>query len=163
MEPHPVVKLLGLAPLALIPLFYKLSPASKSTKVWTTFYLCIFASYVYFPETARAFIASVRDLIVNEPAKAAVIAVTVGVPLKYLQYKLRFGRINAIKMKYGFTEDPATYEDMTIEQAQEIESNMAEVSLSQATSTICLILATPNLGTCPGVILSLANLCLVSG
>jgi hypothetical protein len=29
-------------------------------------------------------------------------------------------------MKYGFIEDPETWENMTVEQAQEIESSMAE-------------------------------------
>ena len=139
MEPLLLEKLLGLVPLAFIPAFYKLSPASKSTKLWTIFYLTILAFYVYFPENSKEFIASIRNYVVNKPAKAAAIAVSVGVPLKYLQRKLRFARINAIKMKYGYTADPASWENMTIEQAQEIESNMAEVSIPLSRSDHLLV------------------------
>ncbi|KAK0120092.1 hypothetical protein ONS95_011505 [Cadophora gregata] len=45
---------------------------------------------------------------------------------RYFQQKSRYGRINALKEKYGFTDDPTSWKDMTVEQAQEIESNMAE-------------------------------------
>lgn len=62
-----------------------------------------------------------------------MIAITAGVPLKYIQRKLRFARINNIKWKFGYTDDPKSWENMTIEQAHEIESNMAEVSASTLT------------------------------
>jgi hypothetical protein len=41
-------------------------------------------------------------------------------------YLTRYSRVNAIKKKYGYTSDPASYKDMTIEIAQEIEKNLAE-------------------------------------
>lgn len=39
---------------------------------------------------------------------------------------VRFRRINNIKKKYGFTSDLQSYKNMTMEQAQEIEQNLAE-------------------------------------
>ena len=129
MVPLVLEPLLGLALVSLVLAFCKLSPASKSTKVWSTLYLTILASYVYNPETFKAISVSIRDYIVEEPGKAALITVIIGVPLKYVQRKLRFGRMNAIKWKFGYTDDPASWENMTIEVAQEIESNMAEVSI----------------------------------
>ncbi|KAI9828118.1 MAG: hypothetical protein M1832_003645 [Thelocarpon impressellum] len=41
-------------------------------------------------------------------------------------HRLRFKRVDALKTKYGFTEDPKSYGNMTIEQAQEIERSLAE-------------------------------------
>jgi hypothetical protein len=67
-----------------------------------------------------------KDFAVEHPIETAILSIAFGSPLKYLQRKLRFARINAIKMKYGFIEDPETWENMTVEQAQEIESSMAE-------------------------------------
>jgi hypothetical protein len=129
MVPLVLEPLLGLALLGFVLAFCKLSPASKSTKVWSILYLTILASYVYNPETFKAISVSIRDYIVEEPGKAALITVIIGVPLKYVQRKLRFARMNAIKWKFGYTDDPASWENMTIEGAQEIESNMAEVSI----------------------------------
>jgi hypothetical protein len=127
-----VRELAGLLPLVFLPLFHIHSPASKSTKVWTTFYLSLLTIFLCFPERWAAFSTGVSAYIAAKPAKAAVIALSIGVPLKYLQRKLRFARVNALKMKYGFTDDPKTYEDMTVEQAQEVERNMAEVSIAIA-------------------------------
>ena len=39
---------------------------------------------------------------------------------------LRHRNINRLKQKYGFTADKDSYKDMTVEQAQEIERNIAE-------------------------------------
>lgn len=120
--------LLGLAPLAFIPIFHKCSPASKSTKYWTSFYLALTSLYCFFPAEFTGVIASTRSYALQNPIQAALIALAIGIPLKYLQQKLRYSRLNAIKWKYGYTDDPKTWQDMTIEQAQEIERNMAEVS-----------------------------------
>lgn len=38
----------------------------------------------------------------------------------------RYNRLKAIKAKYGFTENPKTYQDMTVDVAQEVEKNLAE-------------------------------------
>lgn len=120
--------LLGLAPLAFIPIFHKCSPASKSTKYWTSFHLALSSLYCFFPAELKRTVASTRSYALQNPIQAAVIALAIAVPLKYLQQKLRYSRLNAIKWKYGYTDDPKTWQDMTIEQAQEIERNMAEVS-----------------------------------
>lgn len=122
-----VLPLVGVATVGFTLTFWRLSPASKSTKVWSTLYLCLLISYLFNPEAFKAASVSVRNYVVNEPAKAALISLAVALPLKYLQRKLRFARINAIKWKFGYTDDPASWANMTIEQAQEIEANMAEV------------------------------------
>jgi hypothetical protein len=129
MEDLVLERVLAVLPLAFLLLFYRFSPASKSTKVWTTIYMIALSISLYVPGTIQAFLASIRDYVVENPINAAIIAVCVLGPLKYIQTKARFARLNHIKMKYGFTDDPASYENMTIEQAQEVESNMAEVSI----------------------------------
>lgn len=90
-------------------------------------YTLIFLAYVIKSDTFKALGVAARNFIVNEPLKAAITALIIGAPLKYIQRKLRFARINHIKWKFGFTDDPNTWKNMTIEQAQEIEQNMAEV------------------------------------
>lgn len=85
----------------------------------------------------RSTVASVRNYVVEEPIKAGLIALGVGVPLKFIQRKIRFARLNTIRMKYGFTDDPASFENMTVEQAQEVESNMAEVSICHSCLNQC--------------------------
>jgi hypothetical protein len=112
--------------LAFIPAFYELSPASKSAKLWTILYLSLFTSYLYFPDAFKAAFASIRNYVAEKPLEAALVALVIGLPLRYIQQKLRFARLNTLRWKYGFTDDPATYEDMTVEQAQEIEWNLAE-------------------------------------
>lgn len=42
-----------------------------------------------------------------------------------VQY-LRFSNVNSLKAKYGFSDDSRSYEHMTVEQAQEVERNLAE-------------------------------------
>ena len=41
----------------------------------------------------------------------------------------RFSRLNAIKQKYGFTNDPKSYKDMTPDQAHEVGCNLAEFEM----------------------------------
>jgi hypothetical protein len=113
-------------PLLLLPAFFAYSPTSLSAKIQIFMVISALATYLRYPETGNSIFSSVKDFIVGHPIETAVLSVAVGSPLKYLQFKLRFARINAIKMKYGFTEDPESWENMTVEQAQEIESNMAE-------------------------------------
>lgn len=64
--------------------------------------------------------------IVKNPIGTTILVIILGKSFKYIQQRLRFNRLNAIKLKYGYTRDPDTWADMTIEQAQEIERNMAE-------------------------------------
>lgn len=131
METLKLEHLLSAAMVGCVLMFCRLSPASKSTKAWTVIYMIILGLYLNIPEKFVAAFVSAKDNAIREPAKAALIALAVGVPLKYIQRKLRFARINAIRWKYGYTDDPASWENMTVEQAQEIESNMAEVGTHQ--------------------------------
>jgi hypothetical protein len=121
-----IIKTFELFPLLLLPAFFAYSPTSVSAKIQIFMVISALATYLSYPQTGNSIFSSVKDFVVEHPIETAVLSVAVGSPLKYLQHKLRFARINAIKMKYGFTEDPETWENMTVEQAQEIESNMAE-------------------------------------
>ncbi|KAK5045932.1 hypothetical protein LTR84_008718 [Exophiala bonariae] len=114
--------------------FGKLLPASKSTKVWSTFYPTVLLSYLYNSDAFKAASASARKYTRDEPANAVLIAFAILAPLKYIQRKLRFARINATKWKYGYTDGPASWEHMTIKEAQEIEANMAETSTDPGVS-----------------------------
>ncbi|KAF2764538.1 hypothetical protein EJ03DRAFT_339718 [Teratosphaeria nubilosa] len=78
-------------------------------------------------ESAIPYVTSaIYHYTVEHPLVAALPLASIAVPLKYLQRKLRYSRLNALKWKYGFTDDPKTYEKMTLEQAQEVERNIAE-------------------------------------
>lgn len=127
MELLKLEHLLSPAMLGCVLVFCRLSPSSKSNKVWTVIYATILGSYLNVPEKFAAAFASTKDFVIHEPAKAALVTLVVGVPLKYVQRKLRFARLKAIEWEYGYTDDPASWESMTIEQAQQIESNMAGV------------------------------------
>ncbi|KAH9823627.1 Glutathione S-transferase [Teratosphaeria destructans] len=122
----PVSLALGLLPLAFLPAFYAYSPASKSTKLWTTFYLTLFSVRFLFSDTFKAVTSAIYEYAVENPLVTVLTLASIAAPLKYLQYKLRYSRLNALKWKYGFTDDPKTYENMTLEQAQEVEKNIAE-------------------------------------
>ena len=96
MESLTLENLFGLALLGFIPAFYMLSPASKSTELWKTFYLATLASNFHYPEAFRAFVASVRIRAAANPVQAGLFAVSIGALLKYIQRKIRFAHINAI-------------------------------------------------------------------
>jgi hypothetical protein len=125
MEHSLTLSILAAAAVSFIPLFWKFSPASKSTKVWTTLYFTLCTTYTYSSEF-RAALASLLDAARERPLQALGLALLIAIPLKYIQRKLRFARLNALKWKHGFTDDPASYENMTVQQAQEVERNMAE-------------------------------------
>lgn len=97
---------LGATFILFLPAFYKNSPASASTKIWTTFYSLLLAFYVYCPEEFQSVIASVKHSFKETPVKATLTTIAILTPLKYIQTELRFARINAIKMKYRYTDDP---------------------------------------------------------
>jgi hypothetical protein len=126
MLPEALAVMIRLIPLLHFLAFYKYSPVSASAKIQISLIISAVAFYLYFPEAANATFSSGKGYILEHPMKSATIAVAIGTALKYLQQKFRYARINAIKKKYGFTDDPSTWEDMTVEQAQEIECNMAE-------------------------------------
>lgn len=50
----------------------------------------------------------------------------IGIPFSRAQQKLRFARVDRLMNKYGFTDDPKSYNNMAMEVAQEVEANMAE-------------------------------------
>lgn len=129
MDSYPVnpTRAVGIASMLFVLAFCRLSPSSKSTKAWTAFYLTVFFLYTLQPLAFQATTASIKLYASQHPIKTTLTLVAIAAPLKYLQQKLRYARLNAIKMKFGYTNDPATWQDMTVEQAQEIESNMAEV------------------------------------
>lgn len=127
MAPLSTDQLFALAPILFIPIFWRFSPASKSTKLWTTIYLSVAAIYLAIPDIIKPALSATRSYINENPLEATLIALSIAAPLKYIQRKLRFARINAIKWKCGYdSSNPKTWENMTVEQAKEIEQNIAE-------------------------------------
>jgi len=112
--------------LLLLPGFYMYSPTSTSTKIQSFLILSGLASYLFYPDAGKYLFDFAKTSVYEQPFKSAVIVIIISGIAKYLQRKLRFARINAIKMKYGYTDAPDTWENMTVEQAQKIERNMAE-------------------------------------
>lgn len=45
---------------------------------------------------------------------------------RFFQQRDRYQHIKKLMERFGFTDDPSSWKDMTVEQAQEIEGNMAE-------------------------------------
>ncbi|KAL9119012.1 MAG: hypothetical protein Q9187_004432, partial [Circinaria calcarea] len=74
-----------------------------------------------------------RVLVMREEVKSVFanhpyLAIAIPLVLCYLGLVrcLRYRNVNRLKKKYGFTADKESYKGMTVEQAQEIERNMAE-------------------------------------
>lgn len=126
MQSLAIEKILAGFMLSLLPQFYLQSSASLSVKIESFLVLCALASYVALFELWKSAFSVVANFVYVQPLLSATLFLFAAVPLKYLQRKLRYARLNAITMKYGFTHDPATWEDMTVEQAQEIENNLGE-------------------------------------
>jgi hypothetical protein len=72
------------------------------------------------------FLSSMKPWILTNKFTYFAILISLCAQAKYVQRKLRFRRLKEIKMKYRFSKDPASYTNMTMEQAQEVERNMAE-------------------------------------
>ena len=127
--------------LLLFPGFIFCSPTSMSTKVIVTTILTPMAAAILLlgPSAMSIFEpgyglytrfigtkfseASGTDPVTH--AKLYKLSATLFV-LSFFQQRDRYKRINKLKEKFGFTDDPASWKDMTVEQAQEIEGNMAE-------------------------------------
>jgi len=101
-----IVKIIQLIPLLLLPGFYLYSPTSTSNKFYIFLILSLLATHSYFPEEAFAVYNPIKSFILGHPWETLSLAITAGIPLKYLQRKLRCARINATKWKYGYTDDP---------------------------------------------------------
>ena len=121
-----LTKIFALLPLLLLPGFFLHSPTSHSAKLQIFLGLTALACHLYYTDGEKAIYSSAQSYAVSHPLKTIVCVVILGSCFKYLQQKLRFARLNAIKMKYGFTDNPKTFENMTVDQAQEVERNMAE-------------------------------------
>lgn len=126
MQSLTMEKMLAALMLSLLPQFYFYSSSSLSVKIESFLVLCALASYITLSEHWNSAFSSVANFVSAQPLLSATLFLFVAVPLKYLQRKLRYARLNSIIMKYGFTHDPATWEDMTVEQAQEVENNLGE-------------------------------------
>lgn len=111
---------------SLLPFFYLHSPTALSVKIQSFLILSALCAYILYPGVGCALYQSTKASVYDQPIRSAFEAVVILNILKYLQRKLRFHRVNAIKWKYGYTDDPDTWKHMTVEQAQEIENNMAE-------------------------------------
>jgi len=115
MIPQFILNTAQLFAFLLLPFFYIYSPTSASTKFQSLLLLSCFATYFYFP-ASRDFVSSIKAFIAENPFKALLLIVVIATSLKYIQNKLRFSRINALKTKYGYTDDSATWKNMTVEE-----------------------------------------------
>lgn len=88
--------------------------------------LSFFFTYRLLPELVHSTYSDVKEVIWRHPYKCAVFLLITAIHLKALQQKLRFARLETIKKKHSYTEDPASWKNMTVKQAQEIERNIAE-------------------------------------
>jgi len=121
-----ISKVSGFLVLLLLPGFYAWSPTSLSVKIQSLFILAILAAYMSFP-TERQYISSAaKDLAVDHPTAVILSTLLVIITFKYLQRKLRYSRLNAIKRRYGYNSNPFTWSEMSIPIAKEIERNIAE-------------------------------------
>lgn len=77
--------------------------------------------------SVSATMARSMDFVSQHPYLLAV-PVVVAVYVWFVNSR-RFDRLNAIRRKYGFTDDPKSYVHMTPEQAQEVERNLAEYEM----------------------------------
>ena len=126
---------MGVIFLLLLPGFYLYSTTSKSIKlkipVFSIVFLAPYFGYGLPYQNHNSSPASSCSLPSSSEFwyKAAqdIFSVVVFAALAYTPHQhSRYARINDLKQKFGFTDDPETWKDMTVEQAQEVESNMAE-------------------------------------
>lgn len=126
------------APTLATPLFTQLlilvnvatTPQSALTKMTTeirslvaTQFQLMFNSFIDLSKNHGSLIASSNGY---HYVLATVILVAIYMAIVN---QLRFRRLNAIKKKHGFSDDPKSYENMTPDQAQEIEKNLAEFEM----------------------------------
>ncbi|KAH7346518.1 hypothetical protein BKA65DRAFT_551425 [Rhexocercosporidium sp. MPI-PUGE-AT-0058] len=123
-----IFKVVGGFLLLLLPGFYLYSATSTSSKVIVTAFLIVFLreysadSLPYADFHVVPLFSNFKDI----PASTAAYLATIAALLYTRQQGLRYARINKLKTKFSFTDDPASFKNMTVGQAQEIERNMAE-------------------------------------
>lgn len=125
----PKLEIVGMVAGAIFLLFgpfFALSPVSADAKLRIVVLLSLVTACITYPEVGSALFNEVKTFALGHPLRLAGLVLGVGIPLRYLQQKLRFSRVNTLKMKYGFTNDPSSFMAMTVEQAQEIETNIGE-------------------------------------
>ncbi|MCJ1457883.1 hypothetical protein MMC28_008252 [Mycoblastus sanguinarius] len=86
-----------------------------------TVYFVLHAYFVKSATPQKPFMEQMNMLLQFWPVFILFLAMTL------LVFRLlRFNNVNNIKYTYGFTDDPLTYQNMTVRQAQIIQSNLAE-------------------------------------
>ena len=110
----------------LLLFFYLHSPTSTSVKIQSFLILLGISVHTLYPGVYAAVWNSILKALYEQPITSGIVAAGILGLWRYTQQKLRYARINAIKLKYGYSSDPKTYEDMTVKVAQEIEANTAE-------------------------------------
>jgi hypothetical protein len=105
-----IIRTFELFPLLPLPTLFAYSPTSPSAKIQIFMVISALATYLCYPQTGNSIFSSLKDFVVEHPIEIAVLSVAVGSPLKYLQHKLRFARINAIDMNNSTPLIPASPE-----------------------------------------------------
>jgi hypothetical protein len=112
--------------LLFLSTFYTHSTVSLSVKIQSFLAISTLVSYCLRPRIWESAICHLLTFSRQQPLLTTTILVISTRAFICFQQKLRYSRLNAIRTKYGFTNDPASWEDMTVEQAQEIENNIGE-------------------------------------
>lgn len=117
---------IGAVVLFLLPAFYACSPTSRTVKLQISLCIAGLATYNFFSTPVKFVFAALQLWAAANPVTTVGITFFILSVLRYFQQKLRYARLNHLKMKHGFTEDPETFLNMTVEQAQEVEANLGE-------------------------------------
>ncbi len=109
-----MISLLILSP-ALINLYHKFIPMLIHTVISIGFLVA------YGTHASKG-----ENFFLATPITEIILVIVILAPLKYAQVKLRYLRLNNLKFTLQYTNDPASWEHMTVDEAQYIERNLAE-------------------------------------
>ncbi|KAL2069645.1 hypothetical protein VTL71DRAFT_14324 [Oculimacula yallundae] len=120
-----LVRFIGAILLLLLPGFYLFSSTSRSTKLLVTLVLILGVISTHLDATSL-FEALSSSNVFHYPIVSIGAFFLVPITFRCIQQNRRNARVNHLKKRFGFNEDPTSWKNMTVEQAQEIECNMAE-------------------------------------
>ncbi|CZS92774.1 uncharacterized protein RAG0_03286 [Rhynchosporium agropyri] len=123
MSPNILIKIVAAVILLLLPGFYLSSPTSKSAKLLTTM---LIAGYAISTRMDTYSILWSGLSVFFGDVYVSIGSILFTLAIRQIQQNRRYARINKLKSKFSFNDDPTSWKNMTVEQAQEIESNMAE-------------------------------------
>ncbi|KUJ12235.1 uncharacterized protein LY89DRAFT_785633 [Mollisia scopiformis] len=109
-----------------LPGFFLYSPASGSVKLISFVGVSALAVYYHYAESADILLADLKAQQSAHPWYSLCSIMLFCYLFRKVQQKLRYVRVYALMEKHGFTANASTFNNMSIEVAQEVEANMAE-------------------------------------